>query len=228
MTTKVRVPPGRAGRLRLRRRLATAERGADLLERKLHVLLEEQRARTRAAQVSQDAWNDAAADADVWLDRALAASGHDGIRRMLPAGKARVVIHETTSMGVRLPGETSFTPQPDTAAAADPGSAALVCACIALTRATEAACRAAADLAAARALDAAVCATRRQIRILRRHWIPRLHEALAQLEFVLEQSDFEDGTRRRLAATTGLTALVTGDAQRDALIHRDREGRRSP
>jgi vacuolar-type H+-ATPase subunit D/Vma8 len=55
------------------------------------------------------------------------------------------------------------------------------------------------DLAAARALDAAVSTTRRQIRVLRRHWIPRLREALVQLEFALEQSDFEDGTRRRLA-----------------------------
>ncbi|HEU5355573.1 MAG TPA: V-type ATP synthase subunit D [Actinocrinis sp.] len=199
MTTAVRVPPGRAGRLRLRRRLATAERGADLLERKLHVLLEEQRVRKRAAQESQGAWNRAAAEAEVWFDRALAACGHDGMRNAQPSAAAHVVIRETTAMGVRLCDEAAFTPAPDAANAADPGSAALLCAHTAMTRATGAACRAAVDLAAARALDAAVSTTRRQIRVLRRHWIPRLREALVQLEFALEQSDFEDGTRRRLA-----------------------------
>ena len=35
-----RAPTGRAGRLRLRRSLATAQRGADLLERKLRLLLD--------------------------------------------------------------------------------------------------------------------------------------------------------------------------------------------
>ncbi len=229
-TTGMRVPPGRAGLLRLRRRLATAERGADLLERKLHVLLQEQRTKMRAAQESRHAWHEAATEADVWLDRALDACSHDGMRRALPSGAAHVVIRDGMSMGVRLPVEVSFTPAPDTGTvnAADPGSAALICASIAMRSATEAACRAAGDLAAARALDAAVSTTRRQIRVLRRHWIPRLHGALAQLEFALEQSDFEDGTRRRLAAMTGLTALVTGDVQRDAVIHRDREGRRLP
>jgi V/A-type H+-transporting ATPase subunit D len=197
------------------------------------VLLEEQRAKTRAAQQSQVAWNDAAVEADLWLDRALDAGGHDGMRYMRraePSVAMHVVIRETTAMGVRLPAEVSFAPAPnaDPANAADAGGAALICACTAMTRATEAACRAAADLAAARALDAAVSTTRRQIRVLRRHWIPRLHEALAQLDFALEQSDFEDGARRRLAAAAGLTALVTRDAQRDAVIHRDREGRRLP
>ncbi|HSO55578.1 MAG TPA: V-type ATPase, D subunit, partial [Actinomycetes bacterium] len=36
------VPPGRAGRLWLRGRLATAERGLDLLDRKLRILRREQ------------------------------------------------------------------------------------------------------------------------------------------------------------------------------------------
>ena len=42
-----RVPPGRAGRLRLRHSLGTALRGADLLERKLRLLLEKERVRTQ-------------------------------------------------------------------------------------------------------------------------------------------------------------------------------------
>lgn len=226
--TGVRVPPGRAGRLRLRRRLASATRGAELLERKLHVLLEEQQVRTRAAQDALTAWHEAAAQADAWLARALAASGHDGLRGTRPSGTAGVVIRETLSMGVKLPAEASFTTPWETAAASDPGSAALICARPAYARAAEAACRAAVTLAAVRALDAAVIATRRQIRILRRHWIPQLNDALARIEFTLEQGDFEDGTRRRLLAMTGRTALVTAGPARDAVIHRDREGRRAP
>lgn len=226
--TGVRVPPGRAGRLRLRRRLATATRGAELLERKLHVLLEEQQVRTRAAQDALTAWLEAEAEADAWLARALAASGHDGLRGTQPSGAARVVIQEILSMGVRLPAEASFTAAPEAGVPSDPGGAALICARPAYARAAEAACRAAVALAAARALDAAVIATRRQIRILRRHWIPRLNEALARIEFTLEQSDFEDGARRRLVAMTGRTALVAAGPARDAVIHRDREGRRAP
>jgi V/A-type H+-transporting ATPase subunit D len=210
-----RVPPGRAGRLRLRRRLAAAERGADLLERKLRALLGEQRARHCAAEDSTRVWSDAAADADQWLVRALAASGQGGLRRCVPAGVAGVAITEKDSMGVRYPSQASCE-LPEAGYAAE--SAALICAQAAYARAARAAVQAAVDQAAVRVVDAAVTATRRQVRILRRHWIPELHAVLARLEFALEQSDFEDGVRRRHRYAPGPTALVGGDARRDASI----------
>lgn len=229
--TTLRVPVGRAGRLRLRRRLAAAEHGADLLERKLHALLDEQRERRRAAEASTRAWVGAAATADRWLARALAASGHDGLRQCLPSEVAHVSIHENVSMGVRYPAQASCRVPADGFAAITPDSAALVCAQEAYAQAVSAAVQAAVDQAAARAVDAAVVTTRRQVRILRRHWVPALREALSRLESNLEQSDFEDGLRRRrvraqshdAAARTveGPTALVPGAARRDALIHRD-------
>ncbi len=218
--TTLRVPPGRAGRLYLRRRLATAERGADLLERKLHVLLEEQQTRQRAAEVSVDAWRRAAAEADAWLTRGLAAAGHDGLRQALPDHTALATVRETTSMGVRFPSAISCslpTETPDL----DPGSAALVCARASYAQAVRAAAQAAVDQTAAWTLGAAVVNTRRQIRILRRHWIPVLSEARARLAFVLEQSDFEDGVRRRRAAIAGRTTLGADGAGRDAVEYRD-------
>lgn len=221
--TTLRVAPGRAGRLRLRRRLAAADRGADLLERKLHALLNEQRERRQEAETSTRAWTEAAAEADRWLGRALAASGHDGLRQCLPAEAARVSIRGKVSMGVRYPAQASCdVPGPAAGyAAIAPGSAALIYAQAAYEVAVRAAVQAAVDQAAARAVDAAVVTTRRQVRILRRHWIPALRDALAHLEFTLAQGDFEDGIRRRRLRTTGPTALVSADSRRDALSHRD-------
>ncbi|MBS2965893.1 hypothetical protein KGA66_22785 [Actinocrinis puniceicyclus] len=198
--TTVRVPPGRAGRLHLRRKLTTAERGAGLLERKLHALLPQQQARRRAAEESLRAWREAAAEADAWLGRALAAVGDDGLRLALPGAAAGVSVRAASSMGVRYPDEV-VCDLPGELPEADPGSAALVCARTAHVRAVRAAAQAAVDQGALRALDAAVTTTRRQIRVLRRHWIPALRAAHERLEFVLEQSDFEDGVRRRHAAS---------------------------
>jgi vacuolar-type H+-ATPase subunit D/Vma8 len=193
----LRVPPGRAGRLRLRRRLAAAERGADLLERKLHTLLDEQRARHAIAEASARAWREAAAEAERWLARALAAEGWYGLRTCAPSAPTRVMLETAVSMGVSYPARARVELPGRGPTDTDPGSAALVCAESAYTQAADAAVRAAVDQAAARALDEAVTATRRQVRTLQRHWIPTLQSTLTHLEFVLEQSDFEDGVRRR-------------------------------
>jgi V/A-type H+-transporting ATPase subunit D len=214
--TKIRVPPGRAGRLRLRRRLDAAQRGADLLERKLHALLEEQRTRHRAAEASTRAWIDAAREADMWLDRALAAEGRGGLRRCAPAGAAHTTVSETVSMGVRMPADAEYEPPPNALSATDPETAALACARSAYLDAARAAVAAAADQAAVRIVDDAVTATRRQVRTLQRHWIPALRESLALLELSLEQADFEDGLRRRrLGADTGRRTRADAHDRRD-------------
>ncbi|HEU5333361.1 MAG TPA: V-type ATP synthase subunit D [Actinocrinis sp.] len=219
--TTLRVPPGRAGRLRLRRRLVVAERGADLLEHKLRMLLEEQQTRRRAAQQSSRSWNEAALEADRWLTRALAAAGHDGLRQCVPTVLSRVTIDEETLMGVRFPARCGPAAPMAAGYVIDPDSAAVVCAQAAYARAVDAAARAAVDLAAARAVECAVAATRRQVRVLRRHWIPALKDALARLEATLEQADFEDGVRRRHGQIAGPTALAPAHTRRDAVIHRE-------
>ena len=214
--TTLRVPPGRAGRLRLRRRLAVAGRGADLLERKLRMLLEEQQTRRRTADASRRDWNTAAAEADQWLTRALAAAGRDGQRQCRPAMLSRIAIDDEALVGVRFPARCARVPPVVEGCVIDPDSAALVCAQAAYAGAVDAAVRAAVDLAAARAVDSSVATTRRQVRVLRRHWIPALQEALARLEATLEQADFEDGVRRRHRQIAGPTALASADTRRDA------------
>ena len=74
------MPPGRAGRLWLTRRLAVARRGADLLDRKLRILLSET-ARLRDA---------AARTATEWADVTLALEEQelaDSVRLRLAAGR---------------------------------------------------------------------------------------------------------------------------------------------
>ncbi|MEU8654395.1 V-type ATP synthase subunit D [Streptomyces sp. NPDC048737] len=66
--------------------------------------------------------------------------------------------------------------------------------------------RAAAEYAvahdAAELMGAEAVSTRHRVRALRRHWIPRLWEALDRVELAPEQAEHEDGVRRRWAART--------------------------
>jgi vacuolar-type H+-ATPase subunit D/Vma8 len=196
--TALRVPPGRAGRLRLKHRLAIAERGADLLEQKLRALLAEQTARHAAARTSGQAWRDGVAQAETWLLRAALLGGQQDLHAVTPPAEARADLEWTTSMGVRYPGAARAVMAERSTASAGSASSALIRADAAYRRAVEAALTAAADQAAVRALDGAVDTTRRQVRALRRHWIPRLRDAVAHVDFTLEQADHEDGVRRRM------------------------------
>jgi hypothetical protein len=63
------------------------------------------------------------------------------------------------------------------------------------------------EYAAVVELQAAVTATRCQVRALRRHWIPALGTALAEVEAALEQADHEDTVRRTAWARPGRSAL---------------------
>lgn len=225
----VRVPPGRAGRLRLRRRLAVAEHGANLLDRKLQALLAEQGVRSAAARESERAWRTSVPAARTWLARGLSAGGRDALRQAVPAEEATAAVHDTVFMGVRYPDRAeSGMPTAESAGLGAP-SAALISARTAYEEAVRAAVRAAVDLAAERAVDGAVLTTRRQLRALRRHWIPRLREACAHLDFALEQSDFEDSVRRRRAVRTGPSTLLAGRDRPDTgVITAENEGRQAP
>ncbi|MFF8908316.1 V-type ATP synthase subunit D [Streptomyces olivaceoviridis] len=45
--------------------------------------------------------------------------------------------------------------------------------------------------------------TRRRVRALRRHWIPRLRDVLAVADLALEEAEHEEAVRRRWAAGAG-------------------------
>ncbi|MFF5157666.1 V-type ATP synthase subunit D [Streptomyces sp. NPDC000348] len=201
MTGARRTPPGRAGRLRLRHSLDVAERGAGLLEQKLRILRSEHQRLLRAEREAARAWRDLLAEAERWLLRGLLLGGEQALDSAAAGiGPAEVTVDWATSMGVHHPAAVSLSvpARPPTAAA--PANTALAHAEAAYGRAVRAAAEYAAARAAARLVGAEVDGTRHRVRALRRHWIPRLREALDRSDLALEQAEHEDGVRRRWAA----------------------------
>ncbi|WP_381560573.1 V-type ATP synthase subunit D [Streptomyces eurythermus] len=204
MTGARRTPPGRAGRLRLRHSLGVAERGADLLEQKVRILRSEHQRLLRAREAAERAWRDLLSEAESWLLRGLLLGGEQALDSAAAGiGAAEVTVHWTTSMGVRHPATVSASvpSRPPTAAA--PTNTALVHAEAAYGRAVRAAAEYAAAHAAAESVGAEVISTRHRARALRRHWIPRLREALHQSSLALEQAEHEDSVRRRWVSGPG-------------------------
>jgi V/A-type H+-transporting ATPase subunit D len=192
---RLAVPPGRAGRLWLRRRLAVAHRGANLLDRKLAILAAElDRWRARTARTGRD-WERASRAAEQALLRAVLLGGERAIRLSAGGELATVTVSFTVTMGARHPGSASCSaPGPVTwegPAVADARRAH--------ADALAAAVAHAAALAALRVIEAETAATRYRLRAVRDRWIPRLREALAQVEFSLEEQERADGARLRQA-----------------------------
>jgi len=189
------VPPGRAGRLWLTRRLRVARRGADLLDRKLQILQAELgRRRTAAAQTAAE-WDRCCAEAQRWLLRAAMLGGQRAVRLAADGQAADVTISCDVTMGVRHPGgATCRIPVPATwdgpalAATRQAHGAALT-----------AAVRHAAAAEALRVIEAEAIATRYRLRAIRDRWIPRLEQALAEVTLALEEQELADAARLRLA-----------------------------
>lgn len=198
-----RVPAGRAGRLRLRRSLATALRGADLLERKLRLLLDRERSERRAAEEAGRVWREQLAEADSWLVRGVMLGGERALAEAVPADRASIEVRWEALMGVRHPAAMVWTGPVRTPAEATPSNTALAHAETAYCAAVRAAAEHAAHKAAAELLAAETSRTRQRVRALRRHWIPRLRRELAAVELALEEAEHEDAVRRRWAATHG-------------------------
>ena len=195
---RLTVPPGRAGRLWLTRRLAVARRGADLLDRKLQVLQRElDRRRGPAARAAAE-WERRQADADGWLLRAALLGGERAIRLAAADTFAEVTISGAATMGVRYPAEATCTTPPPVGRDGPALAAAREAHCVALA----AAVRHAAAAEALRVLEAETVATRYRLRAVRDRWIPRLEQALAEVTFALEELERADAARLRLAATT--------------------------
>ncbi|MGI5518299.1 V-type ATP synthase subunit D [Streptomyces sp. CA-106131] len=195
------VPPGRAGRLRLRHSLGTALRGADLLERKLRLLLDRERELRRTAEEAGRVWGDRLAEAETWCVRGLLLGGEQALFEASPADRAEVDVEWTALMGVSHPSSASWTAPVRSPAERTPGNTAFTHA----ETAYRAAVRAAAEYSAARTAAELIAAeaerTRRRVRALRRHWIPRLTRELAVVELGLEEAEHEETVRRRWGAS---------------------------
>jgi V/A-type H+/Na+-transporting ATPase subunit D len=197
------LPPGRAGRIWLRRRLAVARRGADLLDRKLRILRVEQQRYQLLTQRSATAWTDAHREAETWLLRAALVGGERAIRLAADGTDAEVAITWTTTMGVSHPVRATCQIPERQITAPTPDNTALVRAVAAYETALRAAVEHAVATAALRVVDAEVIATRRRVRAIDDRWIPRLTEAQRVLQFALDQQEHDDGVRLRWAAGHG-------------------------
>ncbi|MGO8958262.1 MAG: V-type ATP synthase subunit D [Streptosporangiaceae bacterium] len=193
---KLAVPPGRAGRLWLERRLRVARRGADLLDRKLRILQAELEQRRDAAELTRQEWERCCGEAERLLLRAELLGGQRAIRLAADAGVADVRISYAVTTGVRHPVAGSCTtPEPVTWAGFDVAQARR-----AHGAALDAAAAHAAASAALRVIDAETAVTRYRLRAVRDRWIPRLEQARTDVIFALEELERADNARLSRAA----------------------------
>lgn len=207
---RLAVPPGRAGRLRLERRLQVARRGADLLDRKLRILQRELPAlRTEAARAARD-WKQCAADADRWLLRAALLGGQRAIRLANDVAPAELDVGYVVTVGVRHPATCACTFPPPQGWAGPTVGAARHAHQVAL----EAAARLAAASAALRIMEAEAAATRLRLRAVKDRWIPLLEQARAEVALALDEQERADGARLRLAARESGPKTLTSQPPR--------------
>jgi V/A-type H+-transporting ATPase subunit D len=196
----IRIPPGRAGRLWLLRRLDVARRGADVLDQKRRTLLREQERMAERLATATLEWERQAAVAAEWNTRALTIAGP---RRLLVSAlrrdRAEVSVEWLNMLGVVVPvsATVQLAASPDFVALGGGSSVALA------ARAHERALAAAAVHAAARAaylaITAELAATTRRLRAIEQRWIPDHEAALGRLELRLEEVELEDLARARWA-----------------------------
>lgn len=200
MASLTTVPPGRAGRSWLRRRLATAERGREQIDRKLRILFPEQQRLRIVAERQRAQWVSACAEADRWLVRAALLGGQDGIRDASTLEPVTAEVRWSTAMGLSYPSGADLSPARDEVSL-PVANAAMGPAAAAVRAAVDAGVRTAAAEEAVRRLDAEIAVTRRRLRALDKRWLPRLRGDLVRLELGLEQAEQEDALRLRRAAT---------------------------
>lgn len=195
------VPPGRAGRLWLLRRLASARRSLELLDRKRQLLQRELLLLADRCDETERQWARACAEAERWGLRAVALGGAAdmALAAAAVAGRTRVEVPWHSTMGVRHPGDPRCAPavlSPGDAAAAN---AAVGPAAAAYRQAIAAAAAHAAAATSLRVLDAELQATRRRHRAIERHRLPALEEALRRLELRLDELEREERVVTRWA-----------------------------
>lgn len=197
-----RVPPGRAGRLWLVRRLAVSRRAADLLDRKVRMLRVELRELLTFQARTAREWEEASATAEAWLTRAGLVGGQRGVRPSGVLPQAVVELEWTRTMGVRHPARARVQVPAEPTQAAPAGGASVVMARAAYADALRAAGRHAVATAAVQALQRELTATRRRLRAVEQRWLPQLEAALAGVELSLEEQERGDAVRLRRARAT--------------------------
>jgi V/A-type H+/Na+-transporting ATPase subunit D len=188
---------GRAGRMRVERRLQTARHGAELLDRKQRIMAKElERLQQHAGGIRQE-WEDRAREAAVWLERAAALDGRQRIEAASPARSAQVEVQWGATMGVDYPQDAVCEPPVAPPAG---GSSALSYAVAAHRSALTAAVRHAAAQRAVLLVSAELAATRTRQRAVEKRWVPRLENELLAIRRQLDEQELEEALRLRWAA----------------------------
>jgi V/A-type H+-transporting ATPase subunit D len=188
---------GRAGKVHLERRLLTARHGAELLDRKQHIMADElERLELHADRTGQE-WEERAREAAVWLRRTAALDGRERIEAASPARLAEVEIQWGGTMGIAHPEDAHCRPP---AAPLAGGSSALSYAAVTHRSALTAAVQHAAVQRALLLVSAELSATRTRQRAVENRWIPRLEDELLAIRRKLEEQEMEEGLRVRWAA----------------------------
>jgi len=214
---RLRIPPGRAGRLWLRERLAAARKAAELMDHKRRELESEmQRVRTIVAD-RERIWASAARDAALWLSRIDESGGGRSLRlaATLSRRPPEVELRWRQVMGVRYAADydVRFPPEPPVSGL-DVG-AALAPAVTAYRRAVEAAIAHAVARTALARIREDLDTTKRRLRALDLRAVPACEHALATLELSLDEKSREEAVAARWAAESDprTTASRVGAAQ---------------
>ncbi len=204
----MRVPPGRAGRLWLLRRLEVARRGTEVLEQKRQTLLRERLRAEEALADATAAWDELARDAAGWNDRALTLAGARRLRLAAQhrAGAAAAVVSWRNLLGTTVPEEVRVEAGEASTPASVGGGPAVALSAEAHRRALVAAASFAAARAAHEAIEEELAATTRRLRAIERRWIPDHEAALRRLEITLAEHELEDVARSRFALERGQAA----------------------
>jgi V/A-type H+-transporting ATPase subunit D len=191
----LRHPPGRAGRLWLQHRQEVATRGADLLDKKRHGLVQEHRRLVVLARGTHAEWDKAAREAELWINRAAVMAGEEQLAILAAKHRAaEVTVRWRSSMGLVFASEASVelgAPAPGAAG----GSAATDLAMAASRRAVEAAVKDAVARSALARVAAELAVTSRRQRALEHRWLPALDAALTRLNESLDELEREEGAR---------------------------------
>lgn len=188
---------GRAARAEVERRLETARRGAELLDRKQRILRIALQNRTRQAEESRQRWEAAARAAEPWLGRTLALDGLGRVRASVPASFAEASVTWGGAMGISYPEDATVSLPPETPAA---GSSALAFAAATHREALAAAVAYAAEARALLLVTRELADTRTRQRAVENRWIPRLEDELARILRSLAEQELEESLRLRWAS----------------------------
>lgn len=194
----LRLPPGRAGRLWLLRRLAVARRGHDVLEQKQVALRRRVDALRDRHLVAAQAWEETARDAETWWQRAALLAGERPLELAcsMPRPPAQVRVEWSHALGVVAPAHADVV-LPDDAPFPPGGSVAIQRSADAHRAALEQAAQVGATALALRRTDAELGATTIRLRALERRWIPEHERVLRAVELAIDEADREEASRIR-------------------------------